>query len=111
MATHKFNDTGYFTITLIAFNNGCSDTLEKQHYVHILPPTAKFTFENSCSDKQSVSFKDKSLDDLTWLWDFGDGDTSSLQNVSHFYADPGKYNAKLYVTNVRRNKRIQKRDI
>jgi len=27
-----------------------------------------------------------------WLWDFGDGTTSTVQNPSHTYANPGNYN-------------------
>ncbi len=27
----------------------------------------------------------------SWLWDFGDGDTSSLQNITHRYREPGQY--------------------
>jgi len=30
------------------------------------------------------------------LWNFGDGDTSSLANPSHLYKNPGKYNVTLY---------------
>ncbi|MCI5056417.1 MAG: PKD domain-containing protein, partial [Flavobacteriales bacterium] len=30
-----------------------------------------------------------------WLWDFGDGNTSTQQNPSHQYANPGTYNVTL----------------
>lgn len=32
-----------------------------------------------------------------WLWDFGDGQTSNLQNPTHVYGAPGSYNVKLIV--------------
>ncbi len=99
VAIHKFGDTGYFTITLIAFNNGCADTIEKERYVHIKPPNAKFTFENNCTDRQSVQFKDKSQGDLVWNWDFGDGTQSTDKNPKHTYAAPGSYNVVLTVAN------------
>ena len=35
----------------------------------------------------------------SWLWDFGDGQTSTLQNPSHVYATPGSYTVTLTVTN------------
>ena len=34
-----------------------------------------------------------------WLWDFGDGTTSRLQNIPHQYTSPGVYTACLTVTN------------
>jgi PKD repeat protein len=34
----------------------------------------------------------------TWLWDFGDGTTSSEQNPSHTYSQAGSYNVSLSVT-------------
>lgn len=35
----------------------------------------------------------------TWFWDFGDGNTSTLQNPSYTYAIEGTYNVTLTVTN------------
>jgi PKD repeat protein len=47
----------------------------------------------------SVSFRDSSLGTITsWLWEFGDGTTSSTQNPAHVYSNPGTYTAKLTVT-------------
>ena len=34
----------------------------------------------------------------TWFWDFGDGNTSILQNPIHFYQDSGTYNVNLTVS-------------
>ena len=35
---------------------------------------------------------------LTWMWYFGDGDTSTSQNPSHIYSTDGKYTVKLVVS-------------
>jgi PKD repeat protein len=35
----------------------------------------------------------------SWMWDFGDGGTSTLQNPSHVYPGNGSYNACLVVAN------------
>ncbi|MBK8920238.1 MAG: PQQ-binding-like beta-propeller repeat protein [Saprospirales bacterium] len=32
---------------------------------------------------------------IEWLWEFGDGDTSTLENPSHTYAAPGTYSVSL----------------
>jgi hypothetical protein len=34
----------------------------------------------------------------SWHWDFGDGDTSDIQNPTHKYANAGNYTVTLYVT-------------
>ncbi|MBB1125688.1 PKD domain-containing protein [Thiospirillum jenense] len=34
-----------------------------------------------------------------WLWDFGDGETSTEQNPQHIYTEPGVYTVMLTVTN------------
>ena len=34
-----------------------------------------------------------------WLWDFGDGNSSSIQNPVHSYVNAGNYNVSLIVTN------------
>ena len=47
-----------------------------------------------------VDFFDASSNNPTqWLWDFGDGNTDTIQNPSHNYANSGFYNVTLTVTN------------
>lgn len=96
---HSYNDTGYFNIRLIAFNNGCPDTLIRTNYVRVLPPIANFNFTPDCSNRLRFSFTDQSIDPLTWNWDFGDGNTSNLQNPVHIFPSLGTYNVRLIVTN------------
>lgn len=36
---------------------------------------------------------------VSYLWDFGDGQTSTLQNPTHTYATPGSYNVCVTITN------------
>ena len=45
----------------------------------------------------SVQFTDVSSKADSWSWDFGDGATSTLQNPSHAYNNPGIYNVKLTI--------------
>jgi PKD repeat protein len=48
----------------------------------------------------SVSFLDLSTNSPTsWLWDFGDGNTSTVQNPTHSYAVVGVYTVALTATN------------
>jgi PKD repeat protein len=96
---HVYADTGKFSITLIAWNNGCPDTMIKPSYITALPPIARFSPGFNCVNKLQVAFTDQSVLPQTWLWDFGDGVTSSLPNPTHTYAAYGTYNVKLTVTN------------
>lgn len=46
-----------------------------------------------------VQFTDESSGAEEWLWDFGDGTTSTEQNPVHTYTEAGVYNVSLTVTN------------
>lgn len=60
-------------------------------------PVASFT---SSITNLSVAFTDTSTGSPTsWLWDFGDGTTSALQNPVKVYAGQGTYNVVLTATN------------
>lgn len=49
----------------------------------------------------TVQFTDLSTRHPTaWLWDFGDGTTSGVQNPFHIYADPGTYTVSLTASNL-----------
>lgn len=97
--THQYDDTGLFTITLIVFNNGCSDTLVMVDYVHIKAPIALFSVAPDCNNPYTKTFTDLSIGPDTWFWNFGDGTTSALQNPVHTYATVGIYNVSLRVFN------------
>lgn len=66
-----------------------------------LPPVAAFDASQTIvSPGASVSFVDLSSNDPdSWLWDFGDGSTSTVQNPSHAYQNVGTYTVSLHVSN------------
>lgn len=47
-----------------------------------------------------MSFSNPDGTALAWLWDFGDGQTSSLSSPEHIYSDSGAFVPVLYLTNV-----------
>jgi len=96
---YSYQDTGKFTVKLIAWNSGCADTITKTNLITALPPVARFNSSFNCGNKLQVAFTDQSVLPQTWFWDFGDGTTSTLQNPGHIYAAYGSYNVSLTVTN------------
>ncbi|MDQ2720947.1 MAG: PKD domain-containing protein [Bacteroidota bacterium] len=97
--THEYNDTGYFSVTLIAVNNGCADTVTIPNEVHINPPGVSFSTAFTCAAQGHIIFKDQSIGANTWNWNFGDGASSTIKNPSHDYSASGIYPVTLTVTN------------
>ena len=71
------------------------------------PPVANFSWNPSDPlARTDVQFNDLSTDSgflgaggvVSWLWDFGDGDSSPSQNPKHEYEKSGTYTVKLTVT-------------
>lgn len=63
-------------------------------------PIANFEIQNAQSCHGVVSFHDLSENiPQSWLWDFGDGHTSTDQNPIHSYDQPGIYSVSLTVQN------------
>lgn len=64
------------------------------------PPVAAFIVQNQISCNGVVQFTDQSSNNPNfWLWDFGDGTTSTQQNPLHTYVLQGNYTVSLSVSN------------
>lgn len=66
------------------------------------PPIADFVFSDACLGDETA-FNDRSTIYATtssWLWNFGDGQTSNLQNPVHNYTKPGKYTVSMTITDI-----------
>ena len=101
--THSYTLQGSFTVTLIATNAfGCIDVKIKNQYITIYPkpnPTITSAVTASCDPATMFQFSNNASNATSWLWSFGDGTTSSVQNPSHSYGGPGTFNVSLIVTN------------
>ena len=102
---HTYQNAGNYTVKLAASNNGGSNLLTKTNYITVnnpvvvspvVPVTAFSANILSGIKPLQVQFTDQSVNVPTsWLWDFGDSVTSSLQNPSHIYQNAGNYTVKL----------------
>ena len=67
------------------------------------PPEALFSNTTNFCSNSEISFTDLSKDNgnpiSSWVWDFGDGNTSIDQNPKHIFASPGSYTVTLKVKN------------
>ena len=104
--THTYASSGTFNVclTIVAHNPGCTATFCHHVVIHDPPPGnchAAFTAHQPNPDEQIIDFTDESTSDGTigsWAWDFGDGNTSSEQDPTHEYAEPGTYLVCLTIT-------------
>jgi PKD repeat protein len=65
-------------------------------------PAADFSYQpDKVIALQDIQFTDASSNGpIGWLWDFGDGSTSTLQNPVYTYAADGAYSVTLSATNI-----------
>lgn len=102
---HVYLSAGTYKVTLKASNASGEDSVSHNVTVTaavIAPtPTASFSFNPAAPVAvQSVSFTDTSIGSPTsWLWTFGDGATSSLQNPSHTFSSSGTFTVTLKAIN------------
>ncbi len=100
--THSYTQTGVFTVHLTVFGLGGYDTETKTDYIHVSEsvPVANYTATpTEGAAPLNVRFTDTSEGTITvWLWDFGDGVTSTVQHSTHLYASVGIYTVTLTTT-------------
>lgn len=97
---HVYSDTGTYNVKLIVANaKGCIDSVKKKEFIHIgklnlallnLPDSncvgynKKFTVTSDVQDSL-----------VSYLWNFGDGQTSTEASPDHLFNDTGYYNVSL----------------
>jgi len=98
---HLYKKMGTYIVSLLATDQyGCKDSVSMNTYINISVPKALFSVSDSFSTCPPllVKFTDSSSNYLSVKWDFGDGNSSTLENPSHYYTLPGIYFATLTVT-------------
>jgi gliding motility-associated-like protein len=99
-ATKTWSAVGSYTVKLVDSYSTCSDSTSTTVQV-VNSPTAAFTASatKSCKAPFTVNFTDGTTPTATsWLWDFGDGQTSTVQNPSHTYTTTGSFTVTLTAT-------------
>ncbi|MDW3192738.1 MAG: PKD domain-containing protein [Cytophagales bacterium] len=88
------------TVSLtITTSDGCQGTYNEN--VTIYEPNSSFTVPTGLGCAPTVAdFTNTSVDAVAYLWDFGDGNTSTDENPSHRYLFPGQYDVSLTTTSM-----------
>jgi len=99
--SHSYSGFGTYIVTQIATSaGGCKDTVMDTVTVYPVP-IVNFAADTVCL-RDTTSFIDLSSipagNIINWNWNFGDGNTSSLQNPSHAFSSDGIFNVTLSVT-------------
>ena len=100
---HRYNGKGEFKVTLSVQTEKGYSSKEKTLTLTYRAPKANFT---AAPTKQKVDapirFTDRSVPghdgNVAWAWDFGDGNTSTVQHPTHVYTKKGLYTVTLTVT-------------
>jgi len=102
--THRYIEDGIYNVNLtVTDNDGASSTITKQISVGNTPPIANFSYSPTdpkvgdiiCFNASSSHDPDGEI--VNYTWDFGDGNVSYGEIVTHAYSSAGIYNVTLTV--------------
>ncbi len=100
---HTYVAQGSYTVSLkVIDNKGCYDSAVTTAPIIISKPVALFYSMDllSCPTKDIRFINQSSGPGATYLWDFGDGNTSTLSEPVYQYAADGLYTIKLSITDL-----------
>jgi hypothetical protein len=97
--SHTYTTAGTYNVKLasemLGYYTTCHDTMTMS--LTVMPQVASgFTYDATM--EPMISFMESATGEMSYLWDFGDGNTSSLPNPTHTYANTGNYTVTLTVS-------------
>ncbi len=96
--THTFNIPGSYNVILMAVGDSCSSQQSMSIVVTPnVPPTANFVY--NYMGNGTTQFFNLSTNATSFIWYFGDGDSSSASNPVHTYTANGTYTITLIAIN------------
>ncbi|MBL4651317.1 MAG: PKD domain-containing protein [Flavobacteriales bacterium] len=95
--SHTFNSSGVFDVSLTAINGFGANTSVQS--ITVTLPNVEFTYTGSLIINNTIQFIGSSSSNATsWVWSFGDGFGTSIQNPGYSYTSVGEYEVILDVT-------------
>ncbi len=94
---HAYPGCGVYNLTVSASNSyGCYDTLRRTITITAFDPVPEFVMDqNEGCAPLNVQFYNSSSNAQSYIWDFGDGSTSTDINPLHTFIGHGTYMVKL----------------
>ncbi len=94
---------GTYTVTLTAYNGGSSSTHSMVVNVYPLPTVNFAASDTTICPGTPVVYNNYSVGGtpgaVSYVWNFGDGSTSSAETPTYGHPTPGSYNITLFATN------------
>lgn len=112
---HTYTNHAYYTVEHSITNGSVTSWMNRTNYIDADGITANFTSDVTTGDYPlHVQFTDTSINTNStpnaWIWDFGDGSTSTLQNPLHTYSIAGVYSVNFTVATERGSDSLVKTD-
>ncbi|MCH8331190.1 MAG: PKD domain-containing protein, partial [Bacteroidetes bacterium] len=101
---HQYATTDTFTVSLwVTDTNNCTHSFTRNNAIKIgIKPIAGFIIDippDICPPFPLEFMDSSSANVTTWLWDFGDNQTSQLKDPIHIYVISGSFDVSLLVSN------------
>ena len=97
---HVYTTAGTYPVCLMASNGSGNGNVACQNVTTTAVPTVPISNFTFTRNGLTLDFSDTSTQNPTsWAWDFGDGNTSTVQNPQNVYAAAGLYTVCLTATN------------
>jgi kumamolisin len=113
--SHTYVTNGSFTVKLTATNSSGSNSLPKPAFITVTPtlqpPVVSFSVSTANGiTPLTVTFNNTTTNNpTTWLWQFGDGQTSTAKTPTHTYTTVGSFTVSLKATNAAGNNSLTKK--
>ena len=98
-----FTNPGFYTIKLVAYDGLNYDSVILVNYIHVFDkPNASFNYNifDNCESNNLISFLKYIIwSNFLYIWDFGNGDTSTIINPLYSYSYSGNFPITLIAIN------------
>ena len=100
--SHLYSNIGTYIVKLVAYDSTSCNKIDSTSFTITVSsiPTALFTYgPNPPKENTFTNFTNQSTGATKYLWNFGDGDTSTEENPTHIFPATAEYNVCLNAAN------------
>ncbi len=100
---HIYAKYGLYNVSLTVTDKlGCNTQISKSDFIQALKPSPDFTVtDRTICTGDTIAFTSLATDSIrSYLWNFGDGTSSSSPKPYHVYSNSGAFNVSLKLTDV-----------